>query len=550
MKTLSSISSFFAYLRLVCDTRIIVSLIFVFSNFIFPTLHAQDCFPDIEPPVLICKQDYLFRYGSCGNETHHASEFVNYAVDNCSKVTLSFDREGLIVFPELIQLIYDLMSPSGEIQIFARDESGNVSTCSSKVILYPPDVSKNIKFNVLSKLDWTEPEDYAKIKIKFKTSDQQIHDIYIHKFGEELDLWASYRPEFKIVSLIAEAKNETFSHNEITTKDLVYIQRRIVGLNWMQGDINFISGDVDCNEELNILDLYKIFNYMMGFQTQDSCLAAPLVVFSNATKHYLGNEIPYVENSTNPYQLILNQKGNVFSEIGIDQNIQNKRSTFLGPAYLWKTDNIYCEANHEYTIEFKFNCLDSIFGFQTNLAFDSSKIEIHNFESNHSYITSHLISENDLKYSWINGININFKNEPFKIKLRILAKKDVLLRNAFYPSNQTISNFMVDAQGNASPIEIEFSKIIAGPKKELEELNLVVKTNLWNDDVFLIGKINTNTTGYIKLFNLTGALILNKAIFVTDGNVNEHIAIQQPGFYILQFESPDGDRKSIRFQKF
>ena len=547
MKTLSSISSNIAYLRLAFNTRIFVSLLFVFCHSWFPTLKAQDCFPDIEPPVLICKQDYLFRYGSCGNETHHASEFVNYAVDNCSKVTLSFDREGLIAYSELIQLLYDLMSPSGEIQIFARDESGNVSSCISKVILYPPDKSKNIKLNVISKLDWNEVEDIMNVKLKFRTSDQNIHSIYINKYSENLDVWASYRPELKIVSLLVEAKNGTFSHSNISTKDLISLQRRIVGISGINGDINFISGDVDCNEELNILDLYKIYLYILGLQAQDSCLAVPWFAFTNAAGQYFGNEIPFDENNMDPVNLILNQKGNVYNDKSSEQTINNKVSKISGKPINWRIKDLKLKANQEYNIEFLFECTDSIFGIQSNFNFDSGKISIKQLESSEPDFMAYQISNHDLILNWINRRNIHFNNNPFKIKLHILAKADGMLSEAFNTKEQSITNMLVDGKGNTYPIEIKFTKIKEYPSKESALLNLNIFTGPSIQTLWLKGTLDPFENGILRIISMDGKEISTKRIDSPTGLVNELIELPNAGHLLIQVNLPNGLTKTIRY---
>ncbi|MBK6860061.1 MAG: hypothetical protein IPK91_07795 [Saprospiraceae bacterium] len=547
MKTKQWISSIYGLCRLVSGTIIYGGLLLVLCFSSNTKLQAQDCFPDIEPPVLICKQDYLFMYGWCGNETHHPLEFVNYVVDNCSKVKVSFDREGLIVYVELFQLLYDLMSPSGEIQIFARDESGNVSSCTSKVILYPPDKSTNIKLSVLSKLDWTEQEDYSNIILKFRTSDQQIHGTYIQKYGENFDTWASYRPELKIISLIAEPKNGYFSHNNLTTYDLINIQRRIVGFNAIKGDFNFVSADVDCNEELNILDLYKIQAYIYGFIDQDSCLAAPLITFTNATGEYLGNEIPFVENSNSPYQLILNQKGNVFIDNSIWQTINNKVSKVSGKPFNWKTKDFQLEANKEYTFEFLLDCTDSIFGMQSNFAFDSSKINIQHVEGSVPYIMYYQLSENDLKFDWINRQNINFNTNPYKIKLRIIAKADGMLSEAFNITKQSITNMLVDGMGNAYPIEIKFTKIKEYPSKESALLNVNVFAGPSSQTVWLKGTVLPFENGILRILSMDGKEFSTKRIDSSTGLVNELIELPHAGHLLIQLNLTNGLSKTIRY---
>ncbi len=549
MKTFNSISSFIAYLRLVCDTRIIVSLIFVFCNFNFSTLHAQDCFPDIEPPVLICKKIDTLMLGWCGNEQVYASEFVNYTVDNCSKyVKITFDKEGKLEWIESFFLSIGLDTSNNFITIYAHDDAGNVSSCSS--FCFPVYMKTyNIKCNILSDNNFYEESD--KIQLNIKTEDDKLHQSSTSQFSNLAEFEFSISSISAIKSLDLQAIDKPFKYWTITTADLIEASRFIINAGRYSTPINYLSADTNCDGEINILDLYKTYQYILGAIVKDDCIGQPVLRFVDLNGTILGTEIPYsIQKPIIPTIAFCQRRDINRSLKSTTIPFNNPVSRITGTPIYWKTKNQILQKDQIYQIEFELSDSSTLFAMQGNFSFDPDLIELDTFYSNFLSSNYSNRSPNDFQWVWLNNSNPKLEHIFPKITFQIKAKADVKLNEAFIKNTHSISNMLVDAQGNASPLEIEFSKIIAGPKKELEELNLVVKTNLWNDDVFLIGKINTNTTGYIKIFNLAGALILNKAIFVTDGNVNEHIAIQQPGFYILQFESPAGDRKSIRFQKF
>ena len=122
------------------QSRILFSILLI-CLFIPKISDAQDCFPDTEPPVLICKKIDTLMLGWCGNVQIYASEFVKSVVDNCSpRVKITFDREGRLEDADLILLLVGLDTSNNFITIYAHDNAGNVSSCSS-CLLYTSDAA-------------------------------------------------------------------------------------------------------------------------------------------------------------------------------------------------------------------------------------------------------------------------------------------------------------------------------------------------------------------------------------------------------------------------
>lgn len=265
---------FFSYSFINQVQRVICTLIFLFSFFI--SGESQDCLNDTIPPEIICKQNYIYRYGPCGNEQIYASEFVISAIDNCSKVKITFDREGKNWWEDSFILWMDPNWPNGQIRIYASDTSGNVSECMATYIAKPSEQTKFFTCRFITELD----DEIDKIQLKVRTNDNTIYNAnFIKNSNDILDFYVTIDGDQSIKSLIVEALNKPFVRDHITTKDQVVTLRQIIGIESYSSPVNYISEDTDCNGEINLLDVYKSRKYVEGLISTDSCLGKPILYF-------------------------------------------------------------------------------------------------------------------------------------------------------------------------------------------------------------------------------------------------------------------------------
>lgn len=54
--------------------------------------------------------------------------------------------------------------------------------------------------------------------------------------------------------------------------------------------MNYLSADTNCDGEINLLDLYKTLQFILGNIVKDDCIAKPLARFLNDSGVLLGTE--------------------------------------------------------------------------------------------------------------------------------------------------------------------------------------------------------------------------------------------------------------------
>lgn len=513
--------------------KIISTLLLLFSYILL--LHSQDCLHDTIPPEIICKQDYVYRSGSCGNETVFADEFVVSAIDNCSPVTITFDREGKMRWMELGWLPYPLNGLTAEISIFARDTSGNVSECIAKYKIVPRYLYKH--FTCELQTDLYEEND--KIQVKVRTNDNAIYKAYLLKDrGYSIDVEVKMDGFQSIQSIIVEAVDKPFVHDYITTYDQIQTLYDIIGLGKYHSQLNFICEDVDCDEEINLLDVYKSRQYLYGIIATDSCFGKPIAYFIDDNGNILGSEIPFLTIQTKNPVIAFNQIGNVSRNLPVSNtNIPNPITTISGSTLIWKTSQISCVKGNQYSVDFSLSDSISLFGLQCNFAFDTNLIIVDNFHTNFSSFQH--IYPNDIQFDWMNASNPKFENDYPKATILFTAKSDFTLNEAFKPEQQSISNFAIQSDGIVRPLVTEFSIVNAADQEDKYEPWIKVSNTSSDHTVHILGNIALFNEAKLSIHNIYGQTIQNRKISTSDGQINESVQLSSSGIYFLVLNLPN-----------
>jgi len=545
MKTLNYFFSFHSQFRLVYPKILVRSLLFVFCYSIIPNLQAQDCFPDVEPPVLICKKIDTLNLGWCGNEQVYAWEFVKYTVDNCSKnVKITFDREGKLEWIESFYLLIGLDTSNNFITIYAHDNAANVSECSSYCL---PVTTLDYKVPCKLLADGAYSDELNKLKMDVKTEDNNVHPTNLLTIYSPLDFRTSISNISMVKSLVLSTLDIPFDLWFITTFDLVETERMIIGTNRYQSSMNFLSADTNCDGEINILDIYKSYQYITGQIDRDNCIAQPLLRFLNDSGEIVGSEINYKLNQNEIPNIGFCQRGDISREVTFpNSHFTNPVSRISGAPVYWKTKDLFLVKDQIYTVEFKLSDSMNLFGFQCNFKFDSNLIQLQNQFANFISSSYHKYSD-DLQWVWRNSSNPKLENDFPVISFQIQAKADGMLSDAFSLNKQSITNMLVDGTGNAYPIEIKFTNIKEYPYKESAKIDLSIFTGPSTQMVWLKGSMVPFENGILRILSMDGKEFSTKRIDSSTGLINELIELPKNRHLLVQLRLPNGHTKVIRY---
>lgn len=532
-ETQPQLLQFFSYSFINQVQRVICTLIFLFSFFI--SGESQDCLNDTVPPVIICKQDFIYRTGSCGNDLVFASEFVLTAFDNCTPVSITFDKEENYRWLELGTFWCYQTGPFCEITIYARDTFGNVSECISTYKMVP-----KTNYDLIScELIYGFPREIDKINLKFRTNTNTVYSTVKDKYSNKLSFWATYDGLETINSLILDVFDTPFTEYRITDFDLIETLYLIIGQGRYLSPVNYKSADSDCNGEVNLIDVYRTKKYQVQIPYAEPCLGKPLLYFIDSNGNILGREIPYVED---PIELpiiaynIIGEINRYLPDPGIAFN--NPVTKYAGNPVIWNTKEINCQKGNQYAVDFTLNDSVSLFGLQCNFEFDSNLIRVDNFSTNFTYLNKN-IYPTDIRLNWVNGFGPKFENDYPKATILFTAKSDFKLSDAFKPSEQSISNFAITSDGTVRPIVTSFSFVNAADHEDKDSPWIKVSTTSADPTIHIWGSIAQFDEAELFIHNIYGQTIYKQKIRTSDGQINEFIQVSNPGVYILDLKLPN-----------
>lgn len=509
-----------------------LAVVVIIALLIIPCIEgqAQDCLHDTIPPEIICKQDYIYRYGWCGNEEIYASDFVISATDNCSKVKITFDREGKNQWDDSFILWMDPSWPNGQIKIYARDTSGNISEC---IATYKAVPGYSIRKTISCKLITQFREENDKIELNIRTNDNAIHKAtLINDSGNSLNFQVSINGDQTIKSLILEALDKPFNHYYISTADAIETIYEILDLGRYSSPVNLKSEDTDCNGELNFIDIYQIKNYLYGINLTDSCIGRPILYFIDSIGTILGKEIPFQENQNTVPIIAFNQIGDVNKYLPVSKTVlPNPITRFGGEPLIWQASDISCKQGNQYLVGFTLNDSISLFGFQYNFTFDDKLIRLDTFYSNYTSYPYKHIYQNDIKTAWMNISNPKFENDYPKITILFTAKSDFSLSDAFKPKIQSISNFAITSDGTIRPIVTEFSIVNATANEDKDRPWFKISNAFASQNIRIHGTLTPSRDAELVIYTIYGQPIYSQQVHAIDGIFNESFRCSNSGIY-------------------
>lgn len=488
------------------QSKILFSILLI-CLFIPKISDAQDCFPDTEPPVLICKKIDTLMLGWCGNVQIYASEFVKSVVDNCSpRVKITFDREGRLEDADLILLLVGLDTSNNFITIYAHDNAGNVSSCSS--FCFPVSMlNLKVDCNILSDYRYFEDET-NKIELSIRTEDNKLHPTTITNKWYPMRFEGTISSISNPKSIVINSLDFAFDHWNISPADIIEASRMIVHSSRYPSAMNYLSADTNCDGEINLLDLYKTLQFILGNIVKDDCIAKPLARFLNDSGVLLGTETDFNFNANTLQKMGFCQRGDIDRE-NLFPNVSffNPVSQIQGDPVNWKVKNQLLERNLNYVLDFEFSDSMKLFGLQFNVNFDTSLVHIDTVYSNFIGTQFNRIYPNDIQWVCWNTLDPQIDHVLPRITFHLTAKEDAKVGEVFKPTVQTISNFLVEASGNARPIGIEFSKVV-GNHNTLNDAEWLQVTPIPSQGVVKISAmVSKEQVGYLELIDVNGILI-------------------------------------------
>lgn len=500
-----------------------------------------ECEQDTTPPVLICPDSVITRFGWCGNEQVWPGEFVSFYADECSVPILSFDPEGQKTSVELIEF----PAYNGHLlSIYARDLAGNQSECITKLIVkeYISTVKTNV--SLLTELygednQWlkiglhgSEGKNFYSAPLNSNTNQETIIGVYDH-----VDLKSFY------LNIDPKAVLNHYSF----TSSAVNLSRSIAGNPQMlKSEITDVFQDADCNGVLNMLDVKAMRDYMV-YDKQNNCVGKPFAAFVSAHGKLLDSTQAYFKNGPHNFTIAFSRIGKSPGKIN-DTNFISRldKTQYEQVGHYWTAPPLSCENGMEYEVEYSLRDLIHLFGVQGSFWFDSTKIKIHSVKLNSFGTFNHSINHNTIQFSYFDfGYGI-LQLTDLRMNIQFSAKTECKLEDVIKASNHGISNFAIGADDQFYPVKInyELSTNNENVINYTRTINAIPNPVLVHSHLKLL--VKNSGTYQMEWLDAFGRKLHNSVVQADGLEINTMSNVNQAGNYLIRLTDP---QKNILYYK-
>lgn len=492
----------------------------------------------------------------------------------CLEIAVSLDLDGTVtIIPEMINngsfdnctasgnLIFDV-SPNiftcdelGEqtIVFTVTDEEGNSDYCETTISIQDNNVVCQLPLANVSGLVLTEtgvPVQLTDIILSGDLGDTISNDATGYFEFPELSMGGNYT--------ITPSKN-IFPLNGVSTFDLIFIRRHILGIQALSSPYKMIASDVNKSGNISAFDMVLLSKLILQIDTVFSGntpwrFVDASFVFPDPTNPFL-TEFPESISFTDLNQTEVSSEfigvkiGDVNGTVNpsqIDESDQRNN----GIPFVLQIPNQHLEAGKEYAIPIKATEFEELLGYQFTLDFDHQALEflgvekgkLDNLSENNfgfSYLEQGLISTN-----WINEQNINLENGETLFSLKFKANRNVEIRDLVKVNSKIAKAEAYNSKFEIIEIELFYDDISA--KNNIDSPKVTLHQNVpnpFNESTSIGFEVANGGECFLTVFNIAGQQILNKKIKAIKG-YNEVTfykkEINKSGIYFYQLVTPSG----------
>ena len=349
-----------------CNRDTIIIFIFVLDTF---------------APSIICRDFEVRLIGEPGSNPSVEvciSDLVVSAMDNCSPPTdirISFDS----IDPFDTCRIYNCDSLNGQpflirrLTLYIRDGSGNFSTCVSEVTVTDPfgACEGSIIGGAVSTIDGRGIEGVT-LYLENHSSTAITNEDGIYAF-DDLELNQSYN---------VFARKEDNPLNGISTRDILLIQRHLLGIREFDSPYKYLAADVNGSKKVEVRDIVILRKLLLGYYSElkgmpdwyfvndqyDMDDPNDPIFDSEAFESYIDNLESFVE-----LNYIGVKPGDVDMSASIDGFGRNTSRDDLLAELIYSSERTELETR---VIQFDFRDKSIIDGYQLALKYDAGRLEI------------------------------------------------------------------------------------------------------------------------------------------------------------------------------
>ncbi|MBL7821652.1 MAG: T9SS type A sorting domain-containing protein [Saprospiraceae bacterium] len=494
---------------------------------------------DLENPRISCKVLFL---DMNSNDTIKltARELLNSYVDNCTKpsmLRISFNASDpndtckYITCADL-QTIPDTF----DIAVFVKDSSGNVGSCTAKVHVRDPNFycTTTVRIGFVSGLIKADKKGVMKdVEVFLDGYNQKV----------ETDDQGNYL-FYNIVTnqqyAIRPLSDKNWSE-DLSTLDIVKIQRHILGLEEFSSPLEWIAADVDHNGRITTADISWLRKIILGkvnavpgnkswrFMREDYTFKDPEYPLEELLEESILLKGNWQDTVVNFKGIKVGDVSGVHSLQTLDSRLRNSELIIDNKTFL-DGDLIQLDVRLKKEMELE--------GIQIALSLDPSSLELYRIEEFLGTEAGRALNQDEYFYDGKNLRIAVIQSDP-----KISLKTNKLVRLVFKAfKKNTISNCVflnVQERNEIYPKSDVPLKILLNYGEVFETHEPLtewhIDPNPFKERTWIGFNSKAEQTGIFSLYDLTGKLVLERKLLIhkgSNGFILESKELPQAGTYI------------------
>ena len=404
---------------------------------------------DCKKPTPYCQDIITVIMPSTGEITVWANDFDAGSFDNCpGDLGYYFDSLGL---ESSMTVSCDDFEAAGvefelvlSVKMWVRDEAGNTDYCTVNLIVQDPNGicdDNNIKHKITGLINTEDQKGVAEVEVQLNSD---IPGFPVYQTTENNGNYVFENlPAGK--DYMARPERNDDPMNGISTKDLVLIQKHLLGIEELPTPFKMIAADVDNSKHLSAKDLLQLRKLILGktirmediepdqrswrFVDADHIFEDPkepwlfpevkfyLSLSEDVSGDFVGIKIGDVDNSTKP------------NDFASTQSRSNQ-------SLIMTVDNDKLVKGTEYIMEVKSDNFDQISGYQFTLNFDNDALQVDSVSAGKLDITSenfglHVTNRGMITTSWHSHKSHTFTKDDVLFRIHFRVMKNVHVEDLF-----------------------------------------------------------------------------------------------------------------------
>ncbi len=523
---------------------------------------------DSKPPTPLCLNKISTSLGDMGMVSVKAKDFDHGSTDNCTpsnmgecgcitelRFAYSTDlADSLVVYT--CDSLTNGIGQSFNLQVYVFDLDGNKDFCNVVVeVIDGKDVCPD-RLDIGVAVSGTVFDENLNGVEGFKVNGMTINDQSIEGEAESNTageyVLSGLKPyeKYQIVP-----KKNSDPLDGLTTLDLVYIQKHILGINKFDSPYKLIAADVNNSSSITASDILILRKLILGVieelpNGKSWKFVKAYTEFDNPSQPW------YFDDRYTTDELYLNVDSMDFiavklGDVNGSANVFNGIEARSGYTKYFETNNSEFGANQSVQVDFSISESDALVlvsGFQFTIEYDYNTLEFVGVD-NRGKLNMSSANVNELKrqkgkinVSWNNSSELQFNKEDLLFRLKFRSKDKGELKDVFAINSSVVKSEIYDENLEVSDLELKFRGVNSDSNEFALHQNI---PNPFSNSTKIVFDLPQDSDVSIRIFDNTGKTISTAQGHYSKGQNSITVKNEDLGKSGIYFYEVTTDKNSI-----